>query len=143
MAQNLVTRSPWPAWTVPFAAAAAAVVVWLIGTALGVDPEARTGAATQPVTVVAAAVAALVAGLAGWGARAVLARLAKGGGEVAWRVLCGVALLVSLLGAASGTTPASVALLVAEHVVVGAVIAVGLRRAGRRATAPAVPAVPA
>ncbi|MEV0891895.1 DUF6069 family protein [Promicromonospora sp. NPDC050262] len=129
MAENLVTRSPWPAWVVPFAAAAAAVVVWLIGTALGVDPEARTGASVQPVTVVAALAAALVAGFAGWGARAVVGRVAKGGGEVAWLVLCGVALLVSLLGAASGTTPASVALLVAEHVVVGAVIALGLRRA--------------
>lgn len=137
MVENLVPRSPWPAWAVPLAAAVAAVAVWLAGAALGVDPQAQAGASTQPVTVVAAAVAALVAGFAGWGARAVVGRVAKGDGEVAWLVLCGVALLVSLLGAASGTTPASVALLVGEHLVVGAVIALGLRRTGRQAPAPA------
>ena len=49
--------------------------------------------------------------------------------EVVWLVLCGVALLVSLTGAAGGTTPATVALLMTEHLVVGAVIALGLRRA--------------
>ncbi|MFJ3408017.1 DUF6069 family protein [Promicromonospora sp. NPDC090134] len=129
MAENSVTRSPWPAWAVPLTAAVAAVAVWLVGAALGVDPQAQAGASTQPVTVVAAAVAALVAGFAGWGGRAVVARLTKGGGEVVWLVLCGVALLVSLTGAAGGTTPATVALLVVEHLVVGAVIALGLRRA--------------
>ncbi|MFI2490361.1 DUF6069 family protein [Promicromonospora kroppenstedtii] len=129
MAENLVTRSPWPAWTVPLAAAVAAVAVWLVGAALGVDPEAQAGASTQPVTVVAAAVVALVAGFAGWGARALVARLTKGGGEVAWLLLCGAALLVSLTGAASGTTPATVALLVTEHLVVGVIVALGLRRA--------------
>jgi hypothetical protein len=134
MAENLVTRSPWPAWAVPLAAAVAAVVVWLVGAVLGVDPQAQAGASTQPVTVVAAAVAALVAGLAGWGVRVVIGRITKGGGEAAWLVLCGVVLLVSLLGAASGTSPASVALLVAEHLVVGAVVALGLRTAGPRVT---------
>ncbi|WP_020017763.1 DUF6069 family protein [Promicromonospora sukumoe] len=129
MAENLVTRSPWPAWAVPLAAAVAAVAVWLVGAALGVDPQAQAGATTQPVTVVAAAVAALVAGFAGWGVRAIVARLTKGGGEVAWLVLCGVALLVSLTGAASGTTPAAVALLMTEHLVVGVIVALGLRRA--------------
>lgn len=135
MAENLVTRSPWPAWAVPLAAAVAAVAVWLVGAALGVDPQAQAGASTQPVTVVAAAVAALVAGLAGWGVRAIVARLTKGGGEVAWLVLCGVALLVSLTGAASGTTPATVALLMSEHLVVGVVVALGLRRASSRRAA--------
>jgi len=137
MAENLVTRGPWPAWTVPLAAAVAAVAVWLVGAALGVDPQTQAGASTQPVTVVAVAVAALVAGLAGWGVRALVARLTTGGGEVAWLVLCGVALLVSLTGAASGTTPATVALLMTEHLVVGVIVALGLRRTGRGASAPA------
>lgn len=128
-----VARRSWPAWTVPLAAGAAAVVVWLVGAALGVDPEARTGASTQSVSVVAAFAAAVVAGVAGWGARVILARVMKGGGEVAWLVLCGVVLLASFLGAALGTTPASVALLVAEHVVVGVVVALGLRRGARAA----------
>lgn len=134
MNENPVARAGWPAWAVPLVAAAAAVVVWLGGAALGIEPEARTGAATQSVSVVAVLIAALVVGCAAWGVRAILWRLIKGGGEVTWLVLCGAVLLVSLLGAASGTTPASVALLVAEHVVVGAIVALGLRRAGRRVT---------
>jgi hypothetical protein len=134
MTENSVTRRRWPAWAVPLVAGAAAVAVWLVGAALGVEPEARTGASTQAVTAVAALVAAVVAGLAGWGVRVLLGRVVRGGGEVVWFVLCGVALLVSLLGAASGTTPGSVALLLAMHVVVAVIVAFGLRKAGRRAT---------
>ncbi|MEU4364149.1 DUF6069 family protein [Promicromonospora sp. NPDC023987] len=122
-----VAQRRWPAWTVPLVGAAAAVAVWLVGAALGVELEARTGASTQSVSVVAVLVAALVVGLAGWGVRAVLGRLTKGGGEVAWLVLCGVVLLGSLVGAASGTTPGAVAVLMAEHVAVGLVVALGLR----------------
>jgi hypothetical protein len=122
---------------VPFVASAAAVAVWLIGAAFGVDLEARTGASTQAVSVVAVLIAALVVGLAGWGVRAVLARLTKGGGEVVWLVLCGVLLLVSLLGAVAGTSPGAIAVLMVEHVVVGVVVAFGLRRAGSQTSAPA------
>lgn len=127
MTENSAVRRPWPAWAVPFVAAAAAVAVWLVGAALGVDLEARTGAGTQAVSVVAVLVAALVVGLAGWGVRVLLRRFVQGGGEVAWLVLCGVLLLGSLLGAASGTTPEAIAILMAEHVVVGFVVAFGLR----------------
>ncbi|GAA4725518.1 hypothetical protein GCM10023198_58230 [Promicromonospora umidemergens] len=111
----------------PFVGAAAAVAVWLVGAALGVELEARTGASTQSVSVVAMLVAALVSGLVGWGVRTVIGRLAKGGGEVAWLVLCGVVLLGSLVGAASGTTPGAVTVLMVAHVVVGLVVALGLR----------------
>ena len=128
MSENTAVRRAWPAWTVPLAAAAAGAAVWLVGTAFGVDLEARTGASTQAISVVAVLVVALVVGLAGWGVRTVLARLTNGGGEVAWLVLCGVLLLVSLLGAAGGTSPGAVAVLVAAHVAVGAVVALGLRR---------------
>ncbi|MFD2027582.1 DUF6069 family protein [Promicromonospora aerolata] len=128
MTENSAARRRWPAWAVPFVAAAAAVAVWLVGAALGVDVEARTGASTQSVTVVAVLVAALVVGLAGWGVRVMIGRLARGGGEVAWLVLCGLVLLGSLVGAASGTTPEAIAILMAEHVVVGFVVALGLRQ---------------
>lgn len=134
MTENTAAQRRWPAWTVPLMAGAAAMTVWLVGAALGVELEARTGASTRSITVVAVLVAALVVGLAGWGVRALIARLTKGGGEVAWLVLCGVLLLGSLLGAVSGTTPEAVAILMAEHVVVGFVVALGLRRAGQRAT---------
>ncbi|MDR7383551.1 DUF6069 family protein [Promicromonospora iranensis] len=140
MTENTAAQRRWPAWTVPLVAGAAAVAVWLVGAALGVELEARTGAITRSVTVVAVLVAALVVGLAGWGVRALIARLTKGGGEVAWLVLCGVLLLGSLLGAASGTTPGAVAVLMAEHVVVGFVVALGLCRSGQRVTAASTPA---
>jgi len=140
MTEDSASRSPWPAWAVPFAAAVAATVVWLVGSALGVDIEAQMGADVQVVSVAAAAGAALVAGLAAWGVRTLIGRLTRGGGEAVWLVLCGVVLLVSLLGAVSGTTPAAVAVLVTEHLVVGAVIALGLRRAGRGVPTPPAPA---
>ncbi|MCP2266285.1 DUF6069 family protein [Promicromonospora thailandica] len=129
MAENAAVRSPWPAWTVPLAAAVAALAVWLIGVALGVEPEARAGGSIQAVTVPAVLATALAAGFAGWGARALVARFVKGGGETVWFVLCAVVFLGSLVGAAGGTTPGAVALLVVLHLTVAVVVAVGLRRA--------------
>lgn len=140
MTGNSATSSPWPAWAVPLVAAAAAVVVWLIGTAFGVGVEAQMGADVQAVSVVAVAVTALAAGFAGWGVRVLIGRLVRGGGEVVWLVLCGVVLLASMVGAALGTTPGAVGVLVAAHVVVGVVVALGLRRAGQRVTAASTPA---
>lgn len=134
MTENSATSSSWPAWAVPFAAAVVAVAVWLIGAAFGVNLEAQLGTDVQAVSVAAAAVAALAAGFAGWGARVLIGRLVRGGGEVVWFVLCGVVLLASMVGALAGTTPGAVATLVSMHVAVGAVIALGLRTAGRRVT---------
>jgi hypothetical protein len=135
MTENSATSSSWPAWAVPLAAAVVAVAVWLIGAALGVNLEARLGADVQAVSVVAAAAAALAAGLAGWGVRVLIGRLARGGGEVVWFVLCGVVLLASMVGALAGTTPGAVAILVSMHVAVAAVVALGLRSVRRGAPA--------
>jgi hypothetical protein len=132
MTENSATSSSWPAWVVPLAAAVVAVAVWLVGAASGVNLEAQLGTDAQAISVVAAAVAALAAGLAGWGVRVLIGRLARGGGEVVWFVLCGVVLLASMVGALAGTTPGAVAILVSMHVAVGAVIALGLHRAGRQ-----------
>ncbi|WP_251149879.1 DUF6069 family protein [Cellulosimicrobium sp. Marseille-Q4280] len=120
-----------PRWTVPFAAAVVAAAVWLVGTAAGVDVAARSGATTQPVGILAVVVAALVVGFAGWGVRAVIGRLrasSPGRGERAWLVTCGVLLLVSLLGPLGGVSAGAVVVLLAEHLAVGAVVALGLRR---------------
>jgi hypothetical protein len=140
MAENTAVRGPWPAWAVPLVAAVAAVVVWLIGTAFGVEVVAAIGGNDQAVSVVAMAIAALAAGFAGWGVRVLIGRLVRGGGEVVWFVLCGVVLLASMVGAVAGTTPGAVAILVTAHVAVGAVIALGLRTAGQRVTAGSTPA---
>lgn len=120
-----------PRWSVPLVAAAVSVAVLLVGTALGVDPAVRAATGTQTVGLAAVIVATLVVGYAGWGVRALLGRLLSRrprGGEGAWLVTCGVVLLVSLLGPLGGVTPGAVALLVVEHVAVGAVLALGLRR---------------
>ena len=105
----------------------ASVVVVLAGTALGVDPVVRTTSGTQTVGVVAAVVVTLVVGYVGWGVRALLGRL-RSGGRRAWLVTCGVVLLVSLLGPLGAVTPGAVALLVVEHLTVGATLTLALRR---------------
>lgn len=116
-----------PRWLVPPAAAVLAAVVLLAGTALGVDPVVRTTSGTQTVGVVAAVVVTLVVGYVGWGVRALLGRL-RSGGRRAWLVTCGVVLLVSLLGPLGAVTPGAVALLVVEHLTVGATLTLALRR---------------
>ncbi|WP_240696575.1 DUF6069 family protein [Cellulosimicrobium funkei] len=116
-----------PRWAVPPVAAVVAAVVLLVGTALGVDPAVRTATGTQTVGVVAAVVVTLVVGYAGWGVRALLGRL-RSGGRRPWLVTCGVVLLVSLLGPLGAVTPGAVALLVVEHLTVGATLTLALRR---------------
>ncbi|MEV8177834.1 DUF6069 family protein [Cellulosimicrobium funkei] len=116
-----------PRWVVPPVAAVVAAVVLLVGTALGVDPAVRTATGTQTVGVVAAVVVTLVVGYLGWGVRALLGRL-RSGSRRAWFVTCGVILLVSLLGPLGAVTPGAVALLVVEHLTVGATLTLGLRR---------------
>ncbi|OLT53134.1 hypothetical protein BJF88_13000 [Cellulosimicrobium sp. CUA-896] len=121
-----------PRWSVPLAAAVVAAAVLLAGTAAGVDVAARSGAATRAVGFADVVVAGVIVGLLGWGVRALLARVrrdAPGRGERAWLVVCAVVLLVSLLGPLGGVGAGSVAVLLAEHVAVGAVVALGLRRA--------------
>lgn len=120
-----------PRWSVPLAAAVVAAAVWLVGAAAGVDVAARSAATTQDVGIVAVVVAALVVGYGGWGVRALLGRLrasSPGRGERAWLVTCAVVLLVSLLGPLGGVSAGAVVVLLAEHLAVGAVVALGLRR---------------
>ncbi|MCB7136122.1 DUF6069 family protein [Cellulosimicrobium marinum] len=121
-----------PPWAVPLAAALVGAAVWLVGTAAGVDVAARSGSAVQDVGLVSVVVAALVVGFAGWGVRALLGRVrraAPGRGERAWLVTCAVVLVVSLLGPLGGVGAGAVVVLLAEHVAVGAVVMLGLRRA--------------
>ena len=131
-------RRRTPAWAVPLVAAFVGVVVWAVGRTTGAELEVRVGAGTRVVGVVDVIVAALVAGLAGWGVRALIRRL-TGGGDRLWLGLCAVVLLVSLLGPLGAATPAAAGLLVAEHVAVGSAVALGLsdRRRGLRGKAAA------
>ena len=124
-----------PAWSVPLLAAAAALLTWGAGTAAGIDAVV-VGANGQelPVGPVAVVLAALVAGFAGWGVRALLRRLGGDGhegrspGERTWTATCAVVLVVSLLGPLGAATTSATLLLVTLHLVVGAVVTWGLRR---------------
>jgi len=122
-----VARRRLPRWCVPLVAALAAAAVWVVGTAAGVELAARSGTTTQDVGLGSVVVVALVVGYAGWGVRALLGR-SRSGGERAWLVTCAVVLAVSLLGPLGAVSPGAGAVLVAEHLAVGTVVALGLRR---------------
>ncbi|WP_165800059.1 DUF6069 family protein [Isoptericola sp. CG 20/1183] len=124
-------RRRTPAWGVPPLAAVVAAVVWAVATASGAELTARTGGGLREVGLVDVVVAGLVVGLLGWAARALLRRT-TGDGERTWLVLCGAVLLVSLAGPLGAATQEAAGFLVAEHVAVGATIALGLRREVRR-----------
>ncbi len=113
------------------AAAAAAVAVWTVAVPLaGVDLDVHSGAtATRPVTLASVVVVSVLAGLLGAASHRLVARSPRG--VLAWRVLAGAVLLLSLGGAVSGVGAAAVGTLVCLHLVVGLVVIVGL--SGRRA----------
>ncbi len=122
-----------PGWSVPLLAAAAGVVVWGAGTALGVEAVVQGATGDMRVGPVAVIVTALLVGLAGWGVRALLRRVGtpragRTAGERTWMVTCAVVLLVSLLGPLGAASASATVLLAALHVTVGAVVALGLRR---------------
>jgi hypothetical protein len=125
---------------VPFLAAFVALVVWAVGRTTGTELVVRAGEGTRVVGAVDVVATALVVGLAGWGARALIRRMTGGGGDRAWLVLCAVVLAVSLLGPVTSASLEVVGLLVAQHVAVGAAVALGLtdRRRGLRGL-PAAP----
>ncbi|MGI5493677.1 DUF6069 family protein [Microtetraspora malaysiensis] len=110
-------------------APSAALAVWALavpvaGTALTV----RMGDGTQLVGPVLVAVTSLLVGLAGWGLLAVLERFASQPGRI-WTIVALVVLALSLfgpVGSAVGTAAMLVLLLL--HLVVGAVLVLGLAR---------------
>jgi len=118
-------------WMVPLLAVANALGVWVLGQLAGVAAVAvDTGAALQSVTITSVVAASLVAALAGWGARAVIGKIDKNPtrAQRIWLVLSGVVLLGSLLGVGGAVTPGALVVLLAEHVTVGLIVMLGLRR---------------
>lgn len=111
------------------AAEAAALATWVIVQLAGVDPVADRGGQAVPVTIGDVGVAALVAGLAAWAVRELMRRR----GRATWWPLVGSTLLaVSILGPAYQADGASAVALIGLHVIVGAVLIVGLARLGAR-----------
>lgn len=125
-----VGRSPRrrPSVTVG-AAALAAAAVWLVAGLLGVGLEVAVGGrAPTTVGLPLVVAAALAAGLAGWGSLALLRRL-TGRARPLWTALAAAVLVASfapVLGA-DATAGARIALGL-THVVVAAVLIPGLRR---------------
>ena len=114
-------------WPVAAVAACAAAVVWVCATAAGVDVAVRSGSSTRDVGLVSVVVTAVVVAAAGAGLLRVLERRTPG----ARRVWTGVAMavwVVSLAGPAGARTVPAALTLAALHLVVGAVVIVGLRR---------------
>ncbi|MFB4297156.1 DUF6069 family protein [Actinomadura sp. NTSP31] len=110
------------------AAAAAALLVWVIA-----DPIAGAGmhARGQHVGPAAVLVSTLLIGLAGWGLLAVMERRAKRPGRT-WGITAGIALGLSMTGPMDSEGAGTYAALTAMHLVVGAVLIAGLGRTAAR-----------
>jgi hypothetical protein len=110
----------------------AAVLLWFAAAVLGgVDVRVTTGTDEIPVGLGAVVAAATVGGVLGWGLLALLARGGRRGVRI-WRAVAVVVLALSLGGPlSSGMGTAAVAVLVALHVAVAAVLVPLLPRAVR------------
>lgn len=114
-------------------AAACALAVWTVAVPVGgLELTVRTGGSVQAVGAGAVAVSSVLTGMAGWGLLAVLERFTARAGRTWTMVALGVLVLSVLgpLGAGLGAVTRIV--LVAMHLIVGAVLIVGLGRSARR-----------
>jgi hypothetical protein len=105
-------------------AVAAAVLVWAVATAAGIDLVVSFGPDGSPLEVTPAAVIAvsLLAALTGWAVLALLEGLSARADTV-WRVVAVTVAALSLAGPLSATAPAGTrAALVAMHLAVAAVL---------------------
>jgi Family of unknown function (DUF6069) len=110
-------------------APAAALGTWALAVPLaGITLTARAGDSTQTVGPVAIAVTSLLAGLAAWALVTILERFVARPGRV-WRISAPVMFAASLTGPlGSGVGAAAVLALVLLHLVVAAVLLLGLVR---------------
>ncbi|WP_211195941.1 DUF6069 family protein [Agromyces sp. H66] len=110
-------------------AAAAGLAVWTVSVPLlGLGLTVGSAASAQTITPIAVVVAAVVAGAAAWALLALLERFRHG--RRVWLVVGWVVLVLSLTGPLSmGAEGGTLASLAVMHVVVGAILIVGLTRA--------------
>ncbi|MFF4779094.1 DUF6069 family protein [Microtetraspora fusca] len=110
-------------------APAAALAVWALAVPVaGTTLTARMGDSTQPVGPVLVVVTSLLAGLAGWGLLAVLERFASRPGRT-WTIVALIVLALSLFGPVGNAVGiAATLVLLLLHLVVGAVLVLGLAR---------------
>ena len=113
-------------WPVAVVAAGAAALVWVAATVAGVDLAVRSGSGTREVGLVSVVVTAVVVAVAAAGLLRALERRTTGGRRVWTGIALGV-WVVSFAGPASARTWSAGLSLAALHLVVGAVVIVGLR----------------
>ena len=131
------TTSVRRALTVLCAALAALTTWYVVTTVAGVDLVVRAGGAADRVTALPVVLASTAAALAGWGVLAVLERVTRHAAR-GWTAGAGLLTLVSLqpVLAPSDTAAEARVGLATLHLVVAAVVVVGLLRSRRD---PAVP----
>jgi hypothetical protein len=115
-------------WPVAVTAAVAAAAVWVVATQLAsVDLAVRSGSGTQHVNVVSAIVTALVVAMAGAGLLRFLERRTAHA-RTTWSAIAIAVWVVSLAGPLGARSVAAGLWLATMHLVVGAIVVVGLRR---------------
>lgn len=112
---------------VAIVAAGAAAVVWVAATVGGVDVVVGSGTGTRDVGLVSVVVTAVVVAMAGAGLLHGLARRVPRARQV-WTWIALAVWIVSFAGPVGAPTPSAGLTLAALHVVVGAVVILGLRR---------------
>ena len=117
------------------ASVVAATVTWVVAVAaVGVEltVERWDGAGTMTVSLPLVITTALIAGLAGWAALAVLERISPRRARAVWTVGASAVLLVSLgMPVTAAATTAAAITFVALHIVVGATLIPALARSTR------------
>jgi hypothetical protein len=108
-------------------AAVGAAVVWSVARAAGIDLVVKSAGGTSSVNVVSVIVTALVVGIAGGALLRSLERRTTNGRRT-WTIVALSVWAVSLLGPLSATRPSAGLVLTSLHLLVGAVVVLGLRR---------------
>jgi hypothetical protein len=108
-------------------AAVGAAVVWSVARAAGIDLVVKSAGGTSSVNVVSVVVTALVVGIAGGALLRSLERRTTNGRRT-WTIVALSVWAVSLLGPLSATRPSAGLVLASLHLLVGAVVVLGLRR---------------
>lgn len=126
--QDGVRQGRWrDDWPVAVTAAGAAALVWsLVTQVASVDLTVHAGSGPQDVNVGSVVVASLVVALVGAGLLRVLQRRAQRGLAI-WTGVGVAVLAVSLVGPMGATSASAGGCLALLHLVVGAVVIVGLR----------------
>jgi hypothetical protein len=121
-ATTTTTSRPWQRRlaTTALATAGAAVALWAIAEASGIDLAVRSGGVVRPVGLVSVITVSLLATLAGGLTHRLASRWARG--PRVWTVVAAIVLVLSLTGPLGATTAAAGAVLAAMHLVVGVTV---------------------